>query len=346
MALLRSIAKMDDRCLRALYFNEFKQGHSTRKAADNINHALGPGTTSHVTVSHWFKRFASGDISFEDKEHTGRPSTFNDDVLLEKLQLHPDATTRELAEEIGCSHVTIENRLHALNYRKVLSRWIPHVLSDVTREVRVSICQSLLLHPKLKEFLTNLVTGDESYVLHENDTRRGFWLPRGEEPPVQPKRNPHCQKVLLCCFFDSHGMLWWDMLQKNDTITGDVYAFQLRQLVATIREKRRRRSEVHLLHDNARPHVASVTRHQLKELGWDTVPHPPYSPDLAPSDYHLFRSLKQYLRGKKFKSYSDLKTDIENFFLSQPPHFWANAIESLPQRWTQVIDTKGDYIVD
>ena len=43
--------------------------------------------------------------------------------------------------------------------------------------------------------------------------------------------------------------------------------------------------------DNARPDIYLVTRKHLLELGWEVMPHPPYSSDLAPSDYHLFRSL-------------------------------------------------------
>jgi transposase len=69
-----------------------------------------------------------------------------------------------------------------------------------------------------------------------------------------------------------------------------------RLLAAAIQKKRRRRIEVCLLHNNARPHVASATRQQLEKLSWTTVFHPPYSPDLAPSDLHLFRSLKNYMR--------------------------------------------------
>ena len=38
------------------------------------------------------------------------------------------------------------------------------------------------------------------------------------------------------------------------------------------------------------PHTSLVTRKKLLKLGWEVMPHPPYSPDLAPSDYHLFRS--------------------------------------------------------
>jgi hypothetical protein len=44
-------------------------------------------------------------------------------------------------------------------------------------------------------------------------------------------------------------------------------------------------------HDNARPQTANIPKAAVQELDWKILPHPPYSPDLAPSDYHLFRSL-------------------------------------------------------
>ena len=82
------------------------------------------------------------------------------------------------------------------------------------------------------------------------------------------------------------------------------------------------------------------------ELSWQTVPHPPYSLDLAPSDYHLFRSLKHFLRGKTFINYDDLKTAVTNFFALQSLEFWTKGIEDLPNRWEKVINCDGDYITD
>uniref|UniRef100_A0A8R1EXG6 Histone-lysine N-methyltransferase SETMAR n=1 Tax=Caenorhabditis japonica TaxID=281687 RepID=A0A8R1EXG6_CAEJA len=72
-------------------------------------------------------------------------------------------------------------------------------------------------------------------------------------------------------------------------------------LALALREKRPRRSAVHLLHDNARPHVAKATQEKLQELYWNTVLHTPYSPDIAPSDYRLFRPLKLFLKKEAFR---------------------------------------------
>ena len=57
---------------------------------------------------------------------------------------------------------------------------------------------------------------------------------------------------------------------------------------------------VTLLHDNARPHTAELPRATINKLVWEILPHPPYSPDLAPSDFHLVGPLKEVLRDTKF----------------------------------------------
>ena len=96
---------------------------------------------------------------------------------------------------------------------------------------------------------------------------------------------------------------------------------------------------VYFLHDNARPHVAKSTREKLLELGWVTVPHPAYSPDLASTDYHLFRSLSNHLREKKFDGESSLKTDLADFFSQKSKDFYERGIRALATgcRWRRSI---------
>ena len=71
-----------------------------------------------------------------------------------------------------------------------------------------------------------------------------------------------------------------------------------------------------LLHDNARPHTAAATQELLENFGWEQLDHPPYSPDLAPSDYHLFLHLKSFLGGKRFQDDDKLKDAVLNWFKS------------------------------
>jgi histone-lysine N-methyltransferase SETMAR len=71
-----------------------------------------------------------------------------------------------------------------------------------------------------------------------------------------------------------------------------------------------------LQQDNARPHTAKKTLQKIEEVeGIELLPHPAFSPDLKPSDYYLFRSMAQFLRGKKFQSVADMEVALEEFLL-------------------------------
>ena len=65
-----------------------------------------------------------------------------------------------------------------------------------------------------------------------------------------------------------------------------------------------------ILHDNARPHVANKTVNKLKKFHWEFLEHPPYSPDLVPSDFHLFSSLKKFLAGQRFTCDDEVKAVV------------------------------------
>jgi [histone H3]-lysine36 N-dimethyltransferase SETMAR len=60
--------------------------------------------------------------------------------------------------------------------------------------------------------------------------------------------------------------------------------------------------------------VALITKETIMELGWEELPHPAYSPDLAPSDYHLFRSIEHFLQEKSFRNHEELKKELDFFF--------------------------------
>jgi transposase len=75
------------------------------------------------------------------------------------------------------------------------------------------------------------------------------------------------------------------------------------------------------LHDDARPHSAAATVNLLKSWGWEILPHPPYSPDLAPSDFHLFLKMKKQLRGQRFHSNEDVQNEIKKWLCAQDALF-------------------------
>uniref|UniRef100_A0A8R1EQ01 Mariner Mos1 transposase n=1 Tax=Caenorhabditis japonica TaxID=281687 RepID=A0A8R1EQ01_CAEJA len=172
--------------------------------------------------------------------------------------------------------------------------------------------------------------GDPKLSLPTRCRLRAVWIPRGEDPPVQPKANLYEKKCLLSCFWDAKGMLYYELLPQGRTINSTTYSNQLASLALALQEKCPRRSAVHLLHDNARPYVAKATQEKLQELNWDTVPHPPYLLDIAPSDYHLFRPLKLFLKEKRFAKYEDLKMAVFDSSTRSPPRFGRRASTTSP----------------
>lgn len=103
------------------------------------------------------------------------------------------------------------------------------------------------------------------------------------------------------------------------------------------------RKGILLLHDNARPHIAKLTLDKINKLSWEVLPHPPYSPDLAPSDFYLFRALQQFIKEKKYENIEDIKNDISSFFQSKSSDFYKVGIQELVNRWRQVVENDGDY---
>ena len=87
-------------------------------------------------------------------------------------------------------------------------------------------------------------------------------------------------------------MVFFELLPRNHTINSNVYCRQLNKLNAAVKDKRPElvnHKGVIFHHDNATPQTSLATRQKLLRLGWEVMLHPPYSPDLAPSDYYLFR---------------------------------------------------------
>ena len=80
------------------------------------------------------------------------------------------------------------------------------------------------------------------------------------------------------------------------------------------------------------------------DCGFELIDHPPYSPDLAPSDYFLFPNVKKHLAGNWYQTDDDVISAIEDFFESQEENFYSTGIQALEHRWKKCVDCRGDYV--
>jgi len=86
------------------------------------------------------------------------------------------------------------------------------------------------------------------------------------------------------------------------------------------------------LHDNAPAHRVQATQKKLAYLGFHCIDHPPYFPDLAPSDYDLFPGLKKKMKGPHFSSDTEVIATAETWLEGQPSEFFLSGLQKLEQR--------------
>ena len=88
-------------------------------------------------------------------------------------------------------------------------------------------------------------------------------------------------------------------------------------------------------------HAAKVLR---DEFHWDTFDHPPYSPDLAPSDFHLILKMKEHLAGKRHADDEDLQHAVVDWLNSQAAVWDEEGISKLVSRYDKCLNVQGDNV--
>ena len=110
------------------------------------------------------------------------------------------------------------------------------------------------------------------------------------------------------------GILFIDYLEKGRTINSEYYITLWMRLKEEIAKKQPQMKEKVLFHqDNALCHKSIATRAKLHELHFELLPHPLYSPDLAPSDNWLFEDFKKMLQRKRFGSNEEVILETEDY---------------------------------
>ena len=142
-------------------------------------------------------------------------------------------------------------------------------------------------------------------------------------------------------FWDAKGVIMLDFLPKRSTITGVYYANLLDQLRTAIRDKLSK--GVLLQQDNTRVHTCKVAMDAVERNGYELIPHPAYSLDLAPSDFFLFPNLKKDIHGLHFQSDEEVVTAVEEWVNGKDPDFFSSGLMALENRWSKCITLEGNY---
>lgn len=346
----------NSREIRVLIAYCFKKNMSAIDTTNEINGVLRPNTVTYSCVTKWFRNFRMGRTSFDDLPRSGRPTdvTTEENVVAVRdlITKDPRITLNQMSEVLKISGERIHNILHkCLGARHLCVQWVPHTLTLEQMQIRLKMCQENQKKFELEgpSIINRLVTGDETWVyFYENLSSREakVWVLDGDSIPKEPKAEIHVKKIMYAVFFRSTGIVKVIKLGKGERITKEWYTnICLPRVFAAISESRPKCGVkgIILHHDNARPHKASLTTEYLNSMGVELLQHPPYSPDLSPCDFWLFKNLKKHLRGRKFVTEEELDTAVFSFFDSIPSEDWRKVYRKWQDRMSRCIAVLGDY---
>jgi histone-lysine N-methyltransferase SETMAR len=137
-----------------------------------------------------------------------------------------------------------------------------------------------------------------------------------------------------------------EFMQQGNTVTSDMYCKALKNLRRAIQNKKlgMLTSGIVLLHNNIGRLTAARNRALLEHFNWELFDRPSYSPDLAPSDYHPFTYLKNWLRSQRFSTNEKLMEGVETCLSSQVAESFDTGIKKLVPPYDKFFSSSGDYV--
>ena len=223
---------------RHIMLYHFHEKLTAAETARKICTVYGPDALKERLVQKWFTRFRAGNFDLKDAERSGRPSTVDDDIIKSVMDSDRHLTLREIAEITNVSHQIVAGHLKKIGYVQKADIWLPYQLTDKHMKRRVDACDLLLNKNDQHPFLRSLITGDESWILYKNSERKRLWGSKNSPPQTIAKPGLHPKKVLLCIWWDIKGVVHYELLPQNQTVTGDLYCSQLVRLKEAVEQKR------------------------------------------------------------------------------------------------------------
>ena len=339
---------------RAIIHFFFLRNESNTNIHRFINETYGENSIGLSTVKRWTKFFKEGKMDLEDRIRSGRP---RNKELIKKVaalvEKNSSLSFKKIAVRLGCSQTTVKKILTMdLGLNKVSFKWIPFKLNPNQKNRRVQISKELITILENSKRKCNILTGDETWLYYEN-SMPSVWQRSEVKRPSQPKKTIASKKVMACVIWSISGIHCFkdlpnDKKFNSSFFSGFFFFFvnfpevldELDEDLAKRRPKLRSKGiKLHI--DNARPHSV---QDKLDKLGISRLPHPPYSPDLAPSDFFLFGYLKNKLIGCNFDTREDLLFKSEKILKKITRDTLEKVFEEWIKRLKLCIELEGDYL--
>ena len=131
-------------------------------------------------------------------------------------------------------------------------------------------------------------------------------------------------------FWDRKGVILLNFLEPGQAINSDLYVAMLTKLKAQISRVRTEKKTTFLLKcDNAMAHTDLNTVEHVACIVWTVLPHPLYSPDFVPSDFHLLGLMNDGLHGQYFPSSYAIIAAVKQWVTFAGADFYKRGMQAL-----------------
>ncbi|CAH2003858.1 unnamed protein product [Acanthoscelides obtectus] len=318
---------------RAIIYYNFQRELSQQECLAELLPVFGNEAPHQSTISRWYGEFKRGRVSLSDDPRVGAPKMAvtqeNADAVRKLIIENRHVTYREIEASLKSSKTSIQKILHEeLGVRKLVSRWIPHLLTEEQKAPRVNWCQKTLdrFNSGNSKNVYRIASDDES-----------------EENPTKVIRSRSVSKKMVATFVSKVGHIATIPLNEQRTVTPDGYTTICLPKVITELQKINPERRIILPQDNASSHTAQKTRQYLTEENVELLDHPPYSPDPGPNDLFTFPKITNGLRGQRFQSPEEAVEALKNAVLDLPANEWNMCFENCFERMQMCINLRGEY---
>jgi hypothetical protein len=312
---------------------------------------LGAEAVAHPTVT-WHLRAATFPAqSKEAPDEAGVTRTDSVDAAVPTAPTdNPFSSARELSRLTCLSRSTVHRRLtESFGFTVRHLHWIPRRLSGDQKAIRVNLSRELLrvLQRQQTRGRHNILTRDESWFdLHTGYER--IWL--GTEQPV-PDSELHMTQSpnsMFAVAWNHNGFRLVFALPKGLEFNAGYHAYTT-EILKRINNWWKGQGagstrKLIVYADNARPHTTKLLMDFMHANRMPRVPHPPYSPDLAPSDFFLFGHVKRQLGGYSLDHADNLFTAVQEILDGSDKPTLIRFFEEWVRRLEQCIETEGEYV--
>ena len=305
---------LDRKEIQVIFLFELTMGHKSTNTTHNINNAFAQELLNGSAVQSWFKKFCKGDESLEDEESSGQPSAGNNKQLRAIIEANPLTITWEAVKELSVNNSTVTQLL------KQIERWKSSISGYLKNWPKIKkncseVSFSLILQNN-EPFLYQIVTCDKKWILYNNQRWPAQWLDWEEAPKHFPKVKLAPKKIMVTVCRPAAHLIHNSFLNSSETITFEKYAEQINEMHWKLNTCSQHWSTERAQFFSMTMPNCTLHNQCFRSImkGNEILPHLPYSPNLATTDYLFFKPLHNFLQGKCFHNQQEAENAFQEFF--------------------------------